>query len=364
MAWIATSGLIWPPRPRHTPGNSIPQLIDASTEKVAAYGRVRWDTTDRTVTKQISKVHFRIDGLTKAGGSAWTVSLQDVSLTASPAQPDGTQDQTGALSNAAAVNGWNIVTLASNRTVSFNDLLALVIEYNGGGRLGADALSLGVTQAIADQRQLLGGATLFTGSWTDAGGCPSVMLEFSDGSFGEIDGGLPISGNFANDYNSGSTNEQAGALFTAPYTAKVEGWMMQGQPSSNSADFDARLLDASNTLLASASYDANAIEVANANRNMEGLFNTEATIRAGQQYRLILLPTTVNNIRIRGDSINNATYLDAWPGGRNMTYTERDGAGAWAGNTTIRMYCSLRISAILDGSPRADLHPIEHGIAG
>jgi len=118
-------------------------LIDATGEMAAFCGRV-WFSA-RSGTKNLSRVGFRFGAVTKSGGSGLTVSLQDVTLSAGPPmQPDGTQDQTVAIANgnaSFASNTWiRTGTFSASRTVTYGDLLAVNVEYDGGGRTNPDSV--------------------------------------------------------------------------------------------------------------------------------------------------------------------------------------------------------------------------------
>jgi len=112
--------------------------IDATGEKLAWCGG--FVHQDRAA-KDITRVGFFFgSSLIKAGGSSLTVSLQDVSATAAPLQPDETQDQTVAIANGdagfASSTWYRTGALSANRTVSHGEQLAVVLEFDGGGRLG------------------------------------------------------------------------------------------------------------------------------------------------------------------------------------------------------------------------------------
>src|SRR5687768_5910779 len=89
--------------PFSTELTSAVDTIDATGEKQAWCGPVWFQ--ERTGSKQIVRVGFRLATVVKAGGSGLTVSLQNVNT--APAalntlQPDETQDQTVAIANGDA----------------------------------------------------------------------------------------------------------------------------------------------------------------------------------------------------------------------------------------------------------------------
>src|SRR5690348_8383117 len=99
MSLVATQGIFMPPAPLYSPsGGFASTLLNATGQKVAFIGRMM---NQARSAKNLTKVGFRFGTVTKTGGSALTVSLQDVDLVnGAPVQPDGTQDQTVAIANA------------------------------------------------------------------------------------------------------------------------------------------------------------------------------------------------------------------------------------------------------------------------
>lgn len=83
--------------------------IDATGEKATIIGQVSFPP-GTSGPKDIRKLQFRFSGVTKAGGSGLTASVQALSTSAGPqAQPDGTPLATVAIANgnaAFASNSW------------------------------------------------------------------------------------------------------------------------------------------------------------------------------------------------------------------------------------------------------------------
>jgi hypothetical protein len=353
MAFVATRAY-WP---SVTPVTATPsfnsQAIDATGEMYGFMGHV-WNS-DRA-TKNITKIGFRFGTVTKAGGSALTVSLQDVDVaSATVYQPDGTQDQTVAIANADAgftSNVWyQTAALSAARTVAFGELVAVVIEFDGAGRLGADAVNisqLGITGASA--RNLGGGAALKTGgTWALATGMPCIILEFDDGTFGTLDEpSFPVSSTSSLGYNSGSAADEVALEFTVAAACKCDGaWMLLSAAAS--ADFEIVLYDGT-TPLATASFDVNILEATTTVRPCFATF-AEQTLATGVTYRLALKPTTANSVTICFFDVANANHFQAHPGLLTGSYTTRVNAGSWAAATTTRRpYAGIRLSAIDDGA--------------
>lgn len=358
MAYVQTTGLWMPERFGINTGLSFNNIgpIVATGDKAAFVGRV-W--TPNRGSKNITKVGFRFGGgLVKAGGSGLTVSLQDVDLANGPPfRFDGTQDQTVAIANgnaSFASNTWiQTAALSATRTVSHGDRLAVVVEYDGSGRLGADSVSLcGVSQGSIFSFLDSGPVTLLSSSYSAvASTANGVILEFDDGTFGTLDYGSPMSAVGTDAFNSGSGTNNIGMQFTVPFNCKVDGaWLLV--TAFASADFDLILYSVSGTTLtsmATASADANASRAAATTYFHETLF-TEQTLVTGTTYYLGVKPSTANNVTIYNYSVNAAGHFAAFGGGTSWQYNTASGTTLGTATTTKRPLMGLRISAVDDGT--------------
>lgn len=356
---IAGQGL-WMPEPL-TINTAVTNnlLIDATGEKAAFCGHV-WNK-DRG-SKNITKVGFRFGGtVTKAGGSALTVSLQDVSLTVGPVMvPDETQDQTVAIANgdaSFAANTWyQTAALSANRTVAFDELLAVVIEYDGGGRLGADAVTI-------SSLSYLGGSTPYGdmasvlktgGTWADNLSRPNVILEFDDGTFGTLIGAFPYSAYSNVSFKQDTAVSDEYALeFQVPWPCKVDGFWVQMLPTANTANFDVVLYDGTVAMAnGTVSIDANATIGTASLRAFSRNFLGEVTLVANTTYRLAVKPTqTAANVTLAFVDVANANHWQAHAGGTSWRQTTRVDLGAWAAATTTRRpMMGIHVSALDDGA--------------
>lgn len=329
----------------------------ATGDKFAFVGRVVHPTT-KTGNVAIRKVGFRFGTITKAGGSALTVSLQDVDLTNGPIfRPDGTQDQTVAIANANAAfatSTWlQTGALSADRTVQHGDLLAVVIEYDGAGRLGADSIVLTyVTSASSAANNLdSGSVTALTGGtvWAIAASCAynNVILEFADGSFGTLDAGFPVSAQASDVFNSASNPEIIGLEFQVPFACKCDGaWA--NMSAAASADFQVILYDG-NTPMVTVSVDANALR-ATATAYTTPFLWAEQTLAANHTYRVGIKPTTVNSVTLYNYSVNAAGHLQAVAGGTAFQYNTFHTSAWGSPTTTKRPAIGLRLSAVDDGT--------------
>lgn len=330
-------------------------VIDATGEKVAWTGPV-WNAA--RATKSVRKVHFLFGTVTKAGGSGLTVSLQDVSTAAGPpTQPDETQDQTVAIANADAgfvTDAWYTTgNLSADRSVAFGEMLAVVVEYDGSGRLGADVVNFrNLTNVVTNGRFSRGGFALKTASWALVDVINNVILEFSDGTFGTL--GSPIIGSTwpasaigSTTFNSGSAADELALEFTVPVECKCDGaWFVL--QANVGTDFDVVLYEGT-TAKATVSCDANQINSTAVYRPFFVAW-PEVTLSTGQTYRLAIKPGA-GNVIIQYFDVAAAGHFNAHMGGTSWAYTDRVDGGAWAAPTTTRRpFMGITLSALHDGA--------------
>jgi hypothetical protein len=332
-------------------------LIDASTEKIAYVGRVFFHA--RSGTKDIERVGFRFGSVTKAGGSGLTVSLQDVSTTSGPPYtPDEVQDQTVAIANGDATfasNTWHRTgTLSANRTVSNGDWLAVVVEFDGSGRLGADAVNLSAlsfeTGGSPFSFSAAGAVWKTGGAWaatTNGVGsmAPNLVLEFSDGSFGTLWHAVPLSLLSAVTYSSSSSPDEYALEFSLPFPCKVDGAWVVGTIAGNA---EVVLYDGT-TVMEAIVIDANRL-MSNSVRRWSNNFTGEHTLAANTTYRLSLKPTTTTSVLLNYIDVADANHFAALDGGTAMCLTGRVNEGSWdAPTTTRRPLMGLYLSSFDDG---------------
>jgi hypothetical protein len=327
-------------------------VIDATGEKFSMAGSLY--IPDNTA-KSIERIQFRFGAVTKAGGSALTVSLQNLSAAAAfPTEPDEVQDQTVAIANADAgfvANTWyRTGTLSANRSVNPGDLLAVVWEYDGGGRLGADTVTIS-TWSIVGGANAPGNALKTGGTWAAHGSCPNVLFEFSDGTFGTfIQNRLVALSTTASNMNSGSGPDERAMEFTVPFPMKASGAWYIVAPGGASADFQIRLYEGT-TLLQNVDVEADYL-ISTAARVVRVSFASEQILVPGVTYYLALRPTTANNLAGQSMTLNAAGHFAVWPGGTACYFNARQDSGAWSNqNTAARMLCGLQIAAIQQGNP-------------
>jgi hypothetical protein len=334
--------------------------IDAVGEKIAFMGPVYHQGGG---SKDVTKVHFRFGTVVKSGGSGLTVSLQNVdAANGPPMRPDGTQDQTVAIANGdanfASNTNYTTAAFSASRTVAFGELLAVVIEYDVTGWLTPDTVGIAIASNANDVFYPPNyGTSLYTGTWAtsgDDGIFPSVLLEYTDGSFGSLGQGYPITDAVGCiDYintGDGAADERALKL-TMPFDCECSGGFVHVQPSANNANFDIILYDTDGTtVLGSESFDANQQYNAT-NGGITHAHWTPVTLAAGSAYRITVKPTTTTNIIVMWYRLANADHRKALRIGTDTVGSTRLDAGAWTDSSVILMCdAGLILSKIDDGS--------------
>ena len=367
MTQILTGpGFLHPAPQGYTLAPAFGAMTFAATGNKACFiGRV-W--TQGGAAKSIRRVQFRWGTVTKDGGSALTISLQDVSTTAGPViRPDETQDQTVAVANADAdfvSDTWyRSGVFSADRSVAYGELVAVVFEFDGAGRLGADTISLssinvssGVNFPITNQNV----SVTKTGAvWAAVAQLQNIILEFSDGTFGTLQGAYPVSAvNSHTGVNTGSTPDEYALKFTPEFTMTIDAlWALVQAPTG--ADYDVVLYEGT-TALVTVSIDQNSL--ANVGARIIVLPITPTDLTAGVDYYIAVKPTTANSVIVFSIDVTDVAFLDLSAGSREATYATRTDAGAWTETTTRRLLAGVQICGVPTSGPSVGLHPIEQGI--
>jgi hypothetical protein len=319
-------------------------VIDATGEKIAMMGQFYNDSRS---AKSIESFGFRLGAVAKAGGSGLLASLQDISTTSAPAQPDGTQDQKAAIANSNASfssNTW-ITTgnLSSNRSVSFGEKFAVVIEFDGP-RLGSDSVIIS-NMAQSSNVVFPNGGLFASGTWTLSQRAPNVIFNCSDGTHGTFLGASGLSDASSVSFNLNSATDEYANLFQLPFNCKSDGAWVVLTPTATS-DFEVVLYD-NTTPLATASYDASSLSAAGGRHYVS--WSSEITLNENQNYILSVRPTTANNVTVNFFDVASAAHWSV-TGVPTCSQVTRTNQGAWgAPLLTRRMLSGLTISAIETG---------------
>jgi hypothetical protein len=308
--------------------------IDATGEKAAFSGPVFFPS--RTGSKNARRVHIRFGTIAKGGGSGLTISLQNVNLTAGPPlQPDETQDQTVAVANGDAgfaSNTWyRSNALSADRSVAYGEMLSIVVEFDGSGRLGSDSVTLSGLQADYTGPWQTCSTALKTASWAASSIIPNVLLEFDDGTFGTLLGAAPISdlGTILVNLDTAGSDEYANEI-VAPYPMQVDGlWGFE-----TTAQDCELLLYLGTAVQRTITIDGNAM-TSTASRPHRRNF-APYDIPANTTVRVAFRPTVASNITLYRIDVNDANHWSVWPGGTTCALTSRLNSGAWAAVTATR----------------------------
>lgn len=351
-AQLIGPGLLFPDTPDVSQTIALtPATIAATGDKIAFCGRVWFN--ERTGTKAIRRVGFRFGAITKAGGSAMTVSMQDVDLTSGPViRPDGTQDQTIAIANADAGFASNVWyrtgTFNADRTVTYGDLLAVVLEFDGGGRLGSDSVALSgftTSTSFSTFNNQLSVVTFVSAAWGNIGALPNIVLEFSDGTFGTLEKALPmVTINSHSIAQNTAVADEYACAFQVPFDCKVDGLWAVVSPSSTS-NFNL-ILYSGTTALQTVAVVTHSLATNSAPRNIYVPI-PETALSKNTTYYVSVQPSTNNALSVTSIDVNDANHLNTWPGGINANFATRVDLGAWSAATATRRFLAgARISSV------------------
>lgn len=343
-------GAHWPPL---NPGNAWPpafttSVIDALNEKIAHYGRVSWDDGEM---HDIDDIGFFCTTVTPGSGSTFEVSTRAVDLTAGPpVRDDGAVIQSYSSGTMPTANAWNKVALASPHTnVAHGALLAVVMELTGFG--SGTVINIARWQNM-DNRQSLnadGISTFLAAAWAAVFGVPNVVLFSDDGAIGTLGPYYVASSTTLQEaYNSGTNPDQRGNEFTVDAPLQIDHlWAIVGASGGASANFDIVLYEGT-TAQRTVSYDANA--VVGATRSYVSGPIAPFTLTPGSTYRIVVQPTTANNVDLVVFTYSEAALRKTFCG-TNAAYVTRNDADAFAAVTTTKAAAvGMIISGVDDAS--------------
>lgn len=330
--------------------------ISAAAHLLAMIGRVHWADYAQHSARQI-RIGF---GAITAGTATFRFSLQDVSLTAGqPARPDGVVDENATIATSGLTqNAVNTsANLSADRVLAEGALIAGVFDFSSFTSGASVAIrGLGTIGASANRALHQALCVLSTDSgatWTAQAFLPTLVLVADDGTLGYIRGGYFLSTINTRTFNSGSTGsgglnagDERGLEWVQDVTQKVCGARLHITVSGATSDLDVVLYEGT-TAVATVSVDANST-LTNSARTLD-VWWAPITLTAGLTYRLILKPTTANNVSLISATLSAAgerAFLHGTAAGGNS----RTDAGAFGTLDTTEMpMIALWISHIDDG---------------
>jgi hypothetical protein len=347
MTAVATSLWLSPFRAFAVTPSLTASALTASAHKFAWVGQM-WNKA--RATKSIRKVWFLPTAITSAGGSTCRISLQDVDAsTGLPARPDGVQDQTVDFLVSAPTAGtmYQTAALSADRSVAFGEWVAVVLEFQT--YLGADAISVQNLGLATSNHVNMAQALLNTASWAIVTAIPNVILEFSDGTYGTLDGAFVLESITSNTVTTATTPDEFAIAFQVPFAGKVDGCYLLGSSAGAGRDVSIRLYQGVSNLQ-SVAIDGDRFPNTSGRAIIVPIPETD--IAADTQYYVSWRPDTASNTTVYSFAVNTAAHLDCHPGGQTLDYATRTDAGAWTISTTKRLFGGVRFSAI-DSTPAA-----------
>jgi hypothetical protein len=322
--------------------NNTSLIIDAAGERIALMGQY-WSASGGS--KTIDTISFMPGTMVNTNGSNIRVSLQNLNTAATPTQPDGTQDQfRDHLINTISSNTWFTTGLVTNdgtnggikRTVNHGDFLAVVIEFQSF--VAGDILR---AQGSGTAAHIFGPvAALFAAAaWTIPSVLPNVLFTNSDGSLGCFHNAPPRTAQTNVPYNNGTTPDEYGVRFTAPFDMKVDGISFYTFMPNSTADFELVLYQ-DTTVIDTIVVPAEISSTTGTARISELSFATKRTLVKDVQYIISMKPTTANDVSTFFYNVAAASHIGLWAGGVGTELVVRTDLGAWAvdGTPTRRWY--------------------------
>jgi hypothetical protein len=338
---------MWPAISAATNSIDNTSAIAATGEKLAFCGQ--FHHADAASGKSIQRVGFRFGAVTKAGGSGLTVSLQnmDATTTTAPMRPDETQDETVAIANGNAAFAANTYirtdAFSANRAISNGDMIAVVIEYDGGGRLGADSVTVSGLRMILANRTA-GIVRKSAGVWArQANASASIALECTDGSFGFLTGQTwPASAITQRTYQGTNTPDERANSFVSPFTATIDAIFPMFLPNALTADFDLVIYE-NGTAIHTQSFDAS-YDVLAGTLTSAFVLSSRVVLTAGATYYVAFRPGASSSCSIWECVMNSAGLVAATGWGSGAGIISRTDSGSWSSVTETSIFpMQLRI---------------------
>jgi hypothetical protein len=310
-------------------------LIDAAAEKAAFI-------TYAPKTGTISKVGFRTGTVTT--GDTLKISLQGVNASGNP---DGTILASGNAYQTLVVadtndNTWFLVTLVAGASVTKNDPIAIVIEFNAwvAGNLN---ISAGGTGIGTNHYNVY--TDLYTAAWAKSANLINVALEYSDGSYSS---GFthPMSTLSYYTYNSGSSPDEYGNYFQIPFPCRAVG-IVAYSDLDESATFT--LYDSDGTTVLASKQLLLAQRIGTAVGLCWAYFATPVNLLKDTWYRMTVVPNTVTSIGLSYFAVDLAGQMNSYSLGQKCYQTSRTDAGAWTQDTLRRVQMALLVDSFDDG---------------
>ncbi len=353
-------GIYFPSMPWYNAGGVVIAsnlVIDASAEKAAFCGRV-W-MISAGATKDINKVHIILAACTTTAVNPATfrLSLQDVTATGGIMVPDGTADQSAtAVTNTLTSSSINTFTLGANRTVSQGDLIAVHFDYSAF--TAGDVVTIGSLNLSYFAAQTLSELNV-AGTYAIQNTGPMVTLEYTDGTFGTLEGGYAAA-SISNPTMSVSLTGLAperGVEFTVSVPMTIDGgYSILGHAASAGSTI---LLYNETTTITNAVVSINPnFYGSTGQRSYEWTFPAQISLDPGNTYRLVHRAQNSVPITFQEMGVLDQSNLQALSGGVNFFATTRATVGSgFTTTSTKRGLMGIRAIAFSDGAGGSSTTP-------
>lgn len=298
--------------------------IDGSSDKCAGIYRAhKTGTIDRVgvhafVVTGSPELEIRIETVSSAGAPTGTLFGTTTSVNYSP-----------------TTDGWTQLSLTTAASVTAGDVFAVVIAVRSGGQIGAShnaTMTFGVGSVISAS---------FPYSWTDDGVTPTLRNKWpipvarydSGGGDEYVYGGFQlVSANTNLTFNVDTgANDEIGCAFTAPVGLSVIGAILQCAFASASSAAEVVLYDgttAQRTVVMPAGQQS---QTSMGGRVVQ--FSSAFVLSASSVYRIVLKPTTTNNVALVQVTYESVAARQRAIG--DLYKTRRVDAGSWTDETTV-----------------------------
>lgn len=329
------SGMFWPKYTPHTvlmrsvPALGNPTALGALNAAYHIVGHIEWADGG---SHDASIIHFRTGSSSLVG--TLRVSLQDASTTAGPpGRGDGTPDQSATQANPTGSTNYSL-TLSANRTLAHGARIACVFDISA---YTSGTMSIaGIAQTGASDYPGLPTFTLFDGTatYTAQSVAPIITFEAADGTFGQFVDGYPRLSAAINTHaiNTGTTPDEVALEFTVSAPLTCGGASVYVLPAA-SGDYDV-VLYAGTTAERTVSIVTDTLNVDAAARWVTVTW-ADYALATGTTYRLVVKPTTANNVSCYSMDCSASGHLRAFAGA--VGFTSRTDAGAFAAVTATRL---------------------------
>lgn len=289
-------------------------LMDASGEKACLIFRV-------PKTGNIDRLAAVIAAVANAPDNGLRFSLQNVQLT--DGQPDGTVDENATVASGSVATGWlESGALSASRAVTRNDLLAAVLDFPTF--VAGDSVTV---QGINFNGNQTGWPYGIANTAKQNSNLPQIFLRYDDAIWISVHPLImPFTSVTTLSMDTGTTPDEAGVAFTPQFDCKLrEAYFMMSVPAAG--DYDIVLYDSGNSVLSTESYDGD-VTGSLSGRHYHFFLDSDVELAAGSLYRLVLKPTTLNNVTLTYAVVPSQMF-DTTHGGTDFYLTARTDAGSW-----------------------------------